>query len=227
MIKRLISSLSRQRIRYYGNPGGASRRLYLTFDDGPHVQHTPALLDLLGQHRVSATFFIVGREAYAEPDIVRRIVAEGHHLGNHSITHPRMDFLSDAARDLEIDGMETLLCEFDRRSGHYFRPPYGGVSVSLFSYGLRSGRRMAMWSRDSLDYKYPAEKIVEGFAASPPKAGDIILFHDDGAAAGAALARLLPLWKSQGFEFETLATTDVRGPIQADPHIEPGRRRFR
>lgn len=208
MIKRLISTLSRQRIRYYGDLSGASRRLFLTFDDGPHSQHTPALLDLLAQHRVKATFFIVGREAYAEPEIVRRIVAEGHLLGNHSITHPRMDFLSDAARDLEIDGMETLLNEFDQRSVHYFRPPYGGVSVSLFSYGLRSGRRVAMWSRDSLDYKFPADKIVEGFAAAPPKAGDILLFHDDGAAAGAALGQLLPAWKMQGFEFETLATAD-------------------
>lgn len=208
MIKRVISAMSRQRIRYYGDRRDAERRLYLTFDDGPHAQHTPALLDLLAQHRVKATFFIVGREAYAEPDIVRRIVAEGHHLGNHSITHPRMDFLSDAARDLEIDGMETLLSEFDGLNIHYFRPPYGGVSVSLFSYGLRSGRQVAMWSRDSLDYKFPAEKIVQGFAASPPKAGDILLFHDDGGAAEASLARLLPQWKAQGFEFDILAAAD-------------------
>jgi peptidoglycan-N-acetylglucosamine deacetylase len=204
MIKRLISTLSRQRIRYYGNRAGSSRLLFLTFDDGPHAEHTPAVLDLLAQHQVKATFFIVGREAYAHPDIVRRIVADGHRLGNHTITHPRMDFLSEGARDLEIDGMETLLCEFDQRHTHYFRPPYGGVSVSLFSYGLRSGRQIAMWSRDSLDYTLPGEQIVERFAAVPPKAGDILLFHDDGGAAWKALQVLLPAWLDHGFRFDTL-----------------------
>ena len=201
MIKRLISTLSAHRIRYYGPEQG--RRLYLTFDDGPHAQHTNPLLDLLEQHQVKATFFVVGREVYAHSDIVRRIVAQGHTLGNHTITHPRMDYLSDPARDLEIEGMDALLAEFDQQPVHSFRPPYGGVSISLFSHGLRSGRRLAMWSKDSLDYKYKADQIVKRFADAPPNAGDILLFHDDGGAAMHSLQTLLPQWLGEGFSFGT------------------------
>jgi peptidoglycan/xylan/chitin deacetylase (PgdA/CDA1 family) len=201
VIKRLISTLTGHRIRYFGPGDGA--RLYLTFDDGPHAVHTRALLDLLERHQVLATFFVVGREAYAHADIVERIVAQGHALGNHTITHPRMDFLSDPARDVEIDGMDEFLAEFDRRPTHYFRPPYGGVSVSLFAYGLRSRRRLAMWSKDSLDYKYKSEQVIERFAAHPPRAGDILLFHDDGGAALGSLETLLPKWLGEGFSFGT------------------------
>jgi peptidoglycan/xylan/chitin deacetylase (PgdA/CDA1 family) len=114
-----------------------------------------------------------------------------------------MDFLSDQARDIEIDGMDAFLAEFDKRTQHYFRPPYGGISVSLFAYGLRSGRRLAMWSQDSLDYKYTAEQVVERFTKLPPKAGDILLFHDDGGAAMQSLQNLLPRWLRQGFTFGT------------------------
>lgn len=199
MMKRLISTLTGQRIRYHGP--ARNKRLYLTFDDGPHPLHTRPLLDLLAHHQVKATFFVVGREALAEPDAVRRIVAEGHALGNHTITHPRMDLLSDAARNLEIDGMDAYLCEFDDRRVHVFRPPYGGVSLSLFAYGLHARRQVALWSRDSMDYKYPASQVVENFALRPPQAGDIILFHDDGDAARDSLETLLPKWLDQGFSF--------------------------
>jgi peptidoglycan-N-acetylglucosamine deacetylase len=202
-LKSLISVLTGHRIRYHGP--ARDKRLYLTFDDGPHAVHTRPLLDLLAQHKVKATFFVVGREAHAEPDAVRRIVAEGHALGNHTITHPRMDLLSDAARDLEIDGMDAYLCEFDRRPVHAFRPPYGGVSLSLFAYALQPGRNVALWSRDSMDFKHPAPQVVEDFARRPPQAGDIILFHDDGAAACEALSTLLPKWLGEGFKFGTFA----------------------
>jgi peptidoglycan-N-acetylglucosamine deacetylase len=203
MMKRLVSTLTGNRIRYFGPARG--KRLYLTFDDGPHAVHTRPLLDLLARYRVKATFFVVGREAHAEPDAVRRIVADGHALGNHTITHPRMDLLSRAARDLEIDGMDAYLREFDRRPVHVFRPPYGGVSLSLFAYAMRARRSVALWSRDSMDFKDPAPKVVDNFALCPPRAGDIILFHDDGGAAGDALRTLLPKWLDEGFSFGTFA----------------------
>jgi peptidoglycan-N-acetylglucosamine deacetylase len=203
MMKRFISALTRDRIRYYGLRSG--KRLYLTFDDGPHPQHSPPLLDLLAEHRVKVTFFVVGREAHAQPDIVRRIVADGHALGNHTITHPRMVLLTDDARAIEIDGMDAYLSEFDRKPNRFFRPPYGGVSISLFAYALRSRRQVAMWSRDSMDYLYSADQVVNGLAAVPPRPGDILLFHDDGATAMPSLRALLPRWLDEGFEFGTFS----------------------
>lgn len=201
MMKWLISALTANRICYYGPKAG--RRIYLTFDDGPNPTYTEPLLDLLEEHGVRATFFLIGQDAYAHQDIVKRIVDRGHILGNHSITHPRMDFLSDAARDIEIDGVDDLLSEFDGNRRHSFRPPFGGISVSLFAYSLRFGRQLAMWSLDSLDHKFNGSQVVAHLTARPPKAGDILLFHDDGVASIESLRVLLPQWIARGFTFGT------------------------
>jgi peptidoglycan-N-acetylglucosamine deacetylase len=202
-LKLALMHVSMKRILVRGRKGGP--RLYLTFDDGPSELHTPAILDLLETHGAKATFFIVGREAQSRPLLVRRLVESGHLLGNHTLIHPRMDFLSNRGRDLEIDGMERLLETYDGGRSHYFRPPYGGLSVSLLRYCLRAGHRVALWSRDSLDYSGDANRVLAGFARRAPVDGDILLFHDDGAAARIALAELLPRWSSDGFTFHTLS----------------------
>lgn len=203
LLKRGLMLVSGKRILVRGRPG--DKRLYLTFDDGPHELHTPAVLDLLAQYRVKATFFIVGRDAQTKPEVVQRLVAAGHELGNHTLIHPRMDFLSDRGRDLEIAGMEQLLIGFDGGASHYFRPPYGGLSLSLLRYCLGAGHKVALWSRDSMDYGKDAERVAAEFEQRPPRAGDILLFHDDGAAAAVALAKLLPRWLAEGFTFHTLS----------------------
>jgi peptidoglycan-N-acetylglucosamine deacetylase len=202
-VKLGLMKLSMNRILVRGRPG--ERRLYLTFDDGPSAVHTPPILELLDQHGVKATFFVVGRDAQVRPELVRRLVASGHELGNHTLIHPRMDFLSKRGRDLEINGMEQLLANFDGGVPHYFRPPYGGLSISLLTYCLAAGHRVALWSRDSLDYGGDAERVVAAFELKQPVAGDILLFHDDGVTARLALARLLPRWLAAGFSFHTLS----------------------
>ena len=87
----------------------ARRVLHLSFDDGPHPEHTPRLLDLLAAHDARATFFLIGREAERHPDVVRRILDAGHALGNHSWSHPHFDRLDPAAQREEIDRPGRLL----------------------------------------------------------------------------------------------------------------------
>jgi peptidoglycan-N-acetylglucosamine deacetylase len=203
MKKSLLGLLTFNRILF--KRPKARKVLYLTFDDGPNASHTARLLDLLAETGVKATFFVVGRDVVASPELVKRVVAEGHELGNHSLIHPRMDMLSNQARRLEVDGMDRLLATFDDRASHYFRPPYGRVSISLMSFCLRQGYDVAMWSRDSMDYRDEAPLVVKGLTEEPVKNGDIVLFHDDSARASTALGELIPLWKSQGFEFLTLS----------------------
>lgn len=183
-----------------------SRHVCLTFDDGPNPRSTPQLLAVLARHQVKATFFMIGRELRAFPEIAREVVRQGHELGNHTLTHPRMDRIADSARGLEIDAMDTMLAEFDGRARHLFRPPYGHMSVSLLAFCVRhGGDALAYWSRDSMDYTWGVERVIGGFNDRPPQAGDIVLFHDDGDTAGQALDRLLPQWKAQGLTFATLA----------------------
>ena len=102
--------------------------LYLSFDDGPHPEHTPRLLDLLARHGARASFFLVGQRVEQHPALVERIVAEGHALGNHSYSHPMFRRLGLRAQLDEVERTDRLLAAFDRRGPHRFRPPRGDVS---------------------------------------------------------------------------------------------------
>lgn len=188
---------------------GSRRRrvLYLTFDDGPHPEHTPVLLDLLAKHRVRATFYLIGQQVERHAELVRRIVSEGHGLGNHSWSHPHFDRLSLAEQRREIEHTERLLARFDGLARHDFRPPRGVMPVPMVLDCIRRGRRIAFWSYDSLDYsRRPAEALVEVARRHPPRAGDIVLMHDDGGLSLQMLETLLPLWQAEGFAFEPLAS---------------------
>lgn len=188
----------------YGMPD--RRTLYLTFDDGPHPERTPPVLDVLDRHGVKATFFNVGTELRTHAALAREVVARGHALANHSLTHPRMDRLSDEARRLEIERMDVLLSEFGPAAlPGLYRPPYGHASLGLVKLCMAMRRTIVMWSRDSFDFKLDAAGVVAGFEQQPPAGGQILLFHDDSAAAAPALAELIPRWLARGLRFDTLA----------------------
>jgi peptidoglycan-N-acetylglucosamine deacetylase len=173
--------------------------VYLSFDDGPHPEHTPALLDLLEAHGSHASFFLVGRQVERYPELVRRIVAGGHTLGNHSYSHSAFDKLSLREQLEEIDRTDRLLAQFDGHPRHGFRPPRGNVSLSLLLHFACSRRSMVYWSYNSLDYLSPAVgELVQRLRSAAPAAGDIVLLHDDDACAHAALSVVLPDWKLSG-----------------------------
>lgn len=183
----------------------ASRRLYLTFDDGPHAEHTPPLLDLLAQHGAKASFFLVGKQIEANPELARRIAREGHTLGNHSFTHPRFDKLSLRDQLDEIDRTDALLKGVDGHARHSFRPPRGVMPPRMLVNFFRRRRHAAYWSYDSLDYtRRPAAELVAIIRRYPVKPGDIMLMHDDSTLSLEMLALLIPEWKAMGFSLEAL-----------------------
>jgi peptidoglycan-N-acetylglucosamine deacetylase len=183
----------------------SDRALYLTFDDGPHPEHTPALLDLLAAHGAKATFFLIGREAERYPGVVERIVREGHALGNHSWSHPQFDQLDLAAQREEIERADRLLTRFDGMPRHDFRPPRGVMPRPMVLDCVRRGRRIAYWSYDSLDYsKRPVEVLIDSAQRHPLRAGEIMLMHDDSALSLQLLRTMLPEWAASGFVFQPL-----------------------
>lgn len=174
--------------------------LYLTFDDGPDPEHTPAVLDLLQRHGARATFFLVGELIDRHPDVVRRIVDEGHQLGNHSWSHPFMPDLPIAAQIEEIARTDACLAAYDGRARHPFRPPFGNFSHELLLHFARTGRTIAFWSYNSNDYRrLPAAILLEKVRTNPPRSGDVVLMHDDNHDTVALLAGLLPEWRTQGY----------------------------
>lgn len=187
-----------------GSRAGQTR--YLSFDDGPHPEHTPRLLDLLAEHDVHASFFVVGQRAESHPAIVERIVAEGHLLGNHSWSHTHFARIPLLEQVAELDRTDDLLRAFDQRPRHRVRPPQGSMPLPLLLYLARHRRSVAYWSYDSLDYReQPASELTARLLRRPPRPGDIVLMHDDNVRATEALAALLPQWRSCGHTFDALA----------------------
>ena len=183
----------------------APRTLYLSFDDGPDPAHTPRLLDLLAAHDVRATFFLIGNRVEQYPDLARRISREGHLLGNHSHTHPHFDKLSLAEQLAEVERADHALKAIDGNAIHPFRPPRGVVPTSMLLHFIRKGRRLTYWSYDSLDYsKQPVPELAAQMRRQPPRAGDIVLMHDDNGISIDLLHELIPEWKRSGFSFDAL-----------------------
>ncbi len=181
--------------------------MYLTFDDGPDPRYTPALLDLLASHRVQATFFLIGRQAELYPQLVERILGEGHRIGNHTYSHPRFKELSLGQKMAEIELTDRVLAGFDGIQHHAIRPPSGAFSWALTCHLARHRRKLAYWSYDSLDYqRLPSHDLVEKMRQKPPAAGDILLMHDDSDCCIQVLATLLPDWRASGFSFAALPT---------------------
>lgn len=184
---------------------GKERALYLSFDDGPHPEHTPRLLDLLKRHGARASFFLIGEKAEKHPDLVRRMVAEGHLIGNHSYSHPPFARIPPAEQASEIDRTDRILAEFDGRARHPFRPPSGAMPMSLVMQCVRKRRRIAYWSYDSMDYRRDTtETLLERLRAFPPTPGDIVLMHDDDDSIVRALEELIPEWRAAGFALPAL-----------------------
>ncbi|MGY1425056.1 polysaccharide deacetylase family protein [Lysobacter sp. A289] len=180
--------------------------LYLSFDDGPHPEHTLPVLDFLAGHGARATFFLVGNQVERHPSLVARIVAAGHTLGNHSYDHPRFERLSLAEQLAQIDRTDALLARFDGRPRHPFRPPRGVLSLPLLAHFVRDRRPIAYWSYDSLDYgRQPAPGLIDIARRHPPRGRDIILMHDDSTISLQMLATLVPEWSARGFTFEAMA----------------------
>ncbi|TWT17248.1 polysaccharide deacetylase family protein [Luteimonas marina] len=179
--------------------------MFLTFDDGPDPEHTPPILDLLKAHGATATFFLIGDRIDRHPEVVQRIVDEGHELGNHSWGHPFMSDLPIERQMEEIARADASLSTYDGRATHPFRPPYGVLPRNLLTRFARTGRTIAFWSYDSQDYeRLPAPVLIRQVQADPPRSGDVVLMHDDNAGTIELLAGLLPEWRAQGYSVRAM-----------------------
>jgi len=189
--KHALAALSPRRVQLRGS--GRAPRLALTFDDGPHPEHTPRILDALEHAGARASFFVQGDNAARHPALVRELHARGHLVANHAASHRRPRELGAEAYVREVADTQRLLDDIVGRAlPRRFRPPFGDTSLRTLARLSREGFRFVYWSRDSRDSWLRTPEALHGdFEARPPAPGDIVLFHDDYAHTAAALPGLL------------------------------------
>jgi cellulose synthase/poly-beta-1,6-N-acetylglucosamine synthase-like glycosyltransferase/peptidoglycan/xylan/chitin deacetylase (PgdA/CDA1 family) len=199
-------------IRKYGS---GAKIVALTFDDGPDPEWTPQILDILKAKHVTATFFVIGANAQANPDLIQRIVADGHELGNHTYTHPNLADTPRQVDAIELNATQRLVEALTGRSMRLFRPPYLGdnepgdpgdiipVQIAQSMGYLTVGERV-----DPIDWALPgADVIVQRTLAQiarAPENGNTILLHDAGGDRSqtvAALPQLIDQLRAKGYKF--------------------------
>jgi peptidoglycan/xylan/chitin deacetylase (PgdA/CDA1 family) len=168
-----------------------SNRVALTFDDGPVPGVTDLILDELKTRNLRATFFMIGERIAAAPDLARRVLAEGHEVGNHTYSHPNLTTLPDAEVDAQIEKTQEVMRNLLNHRPSFFRPPFGGLRQNQAGMLQKRGLRAVLWDVDSKDWSQPAtEKITENIL-NQVRAGSIILCHDLRAQTAASAGPIL------------------------------------
>jgi peptidoglycan/xylan/chitin deacetylase (PgdA/CDA1 family) len=180
--------------------------LAMTFDDGPHPQNTPRLLNMLKERNIKATFFVVGQLAKEYPDIIRRILADGHEIGNHTMTHPTITRLSEDKLQREIRGTHKALVDIAGYHTRLFRPPGGATNATLKQrFHDEFGYCTIMWSVDPQDWKRPGVGVVTSRLVNGAHNGGILLCHDLHAPTIDAMPNTLDTLLTKGYHFVTVS----------------------
>ncbi len=181
----------------------------LTFDDGPTPGYTDTVLALLRDRGVKATFFVTGRETEANLEEARRLVAEGHELGNHSYSHSRMVLMGPATIREEIDRTDQAIREAGHAGAIYFRPPYGKKLVTLPWHLAQTGRTTIMWDLEPdshAEIAGEASRIVDHVVANA-RPGSIILLHvmyESRSESMKAVPGIIDGLRARGYTFVTI-----------------------
>lgn len=186
------------------------KRVALTFDDAPDPRYTPAILDILAEYDVCATFFIVGNRAQKHPALVRRIQSEGHIIGNHSYDHAVLSKLPLSGYRKQIGTTDTILSRIVGYSPRYVRPPYGELLPQQVKWSKLAGYTIVNWDVDSVDWKNSPSSSVLYNVKKTLQPGSIILQHAGGGVgqdlSGTvnALPQIIQLLRGKGYELVTL-----------------------
>jgi len=184
--------------------------LALTFDDGPS-ESTPALLEILSEHGIRATFFMCGRNVRRLPKVAREVLSAGHEIGNHTDTHPRLDFKSPEFIYRELALAQESIHLNTGATPRFFRAPYGVRWFGLRRAQARLGLMGVMWTVIGHDWSWPSGRVVRRLTRGAANGG-ILCLHDGRTIQAApdiratldAVASAIPLLLDCGFQFQTL-----------------------
>ncbi|MGG3838703.1 polysaccharide deacetylase family protein [Paenibacillus thiaminolyticus] len=214
--------------------GKPAARIALTFDDGPDPRYTPQLLDLLQEHGVKATFFVLGSKVEKYPDLARRIYLEGHQIGIHNYTHLSNWLMTPGqVREQHVERTADIVERIVGERPVYYRPPWGIVNAGdLFS--LRKSYRIVLWSVMGWDWMRgtDAKRLTRRLMRNI-KPGSIVLLHDSGDTAGAdeaspqqmlkSLREVLAKLRLQGYQCVRVDELQGQHYTGCSPMVRPGR----
>jgi peptidoglycan/xylan/chitin deacetylase (PgdA/CDA1 family) len=179
----------------------------LTLDDGPDPRWTPKVLKILRDHKITATFFMIGSSAAQHPDLVRAVADEGHHISTHTWSHKNLRRLSPAGVRTEIEHGLDAVAKAGNLQPTLFRAPYGNWSPAAFAACAELGQRSISWTVDPRDWDQPGAGPITSRVLAQTGPGSIVLNHDGGGDRSqtvAALRTYLPRLLSHGYQFVTL-----------------------
>ncbi len=215
----------------YRNGNREFKMVALTFDDGPSAEFTPAILDILKEYQVPATFFMVGSHVEKHPEIAQRIVAEGHEIGNHTYSHRNLPTLSTGSLNREIMEATKIIASVTGVSPQYVRPPRGMYDGRFRRLANLLAQEIVLWSVSTRDWRYGVtpDNILKT-VNNRVRNGDIILFHDSGAlvkseggdrrATVLALPQVITLLHEKGFEIVPLSVLLYDAETELYPLID-------
>jgi peptidoglycan/xylan/chitin deacetylase (PgdA/CDA1 family) len=202
----------------------------LTFDDGPHPTLTPRLLDMLKERGVKATFYVIGQEVVRFPEIVQRMVAEGHEIGNHTHTHPSLPKIGSARVGEEISKSNAAIEQAVGVRPTTMRPPYGAINPAITKrLNEEFDLPVILWSVDPQDWKIRKASHVSNHMLQNAHPGAILLAHDIHASTIDAMPAVLDGLAAKGYRFATVSelialdgkatepTAPASAPLPTDP----------
>jgi len=183
--------------------------IYLTFDAGYEIDLTAGILDTLKKHEVPATFFLVGNVIRDEPELIKRMVAEGHIVGNHTMKHPDMSKISSLESfKKELEAVEDLYKQVvGEEMPKYYRPPKGTYSETNLKHAQELGYKTIFWSVAYADWnekKQPSKEEAFGKLLPRVHPGAVILLHNTSKTNAKIMDELITKYKEMGYRFESL-----------------------
>ena len=195
-------------VQVYRSVKTDTKRIAITFDDGPHPYQTETILQTLEKYGVKATFFMVGVNVINYPEAAKAVIAAGHEVGNHTFSHQHMAGLNEEQVQREMGRCEDVLVELCEYRPHLFRPPEGAVNSYIEDCAEKNDYAMILWSLDTRDWEHKDTQQIVERVLSRIHAGDIILMHDYIGRASKtpeALEILLPRLLAAGYEPVTVS----------------------
>ncbi|MEI6349695.1 MAG: polysaccharide deacetylase family protein [Verrucomicrobiota bacterium] len=194
----------------------------LTFDDGPGAATTPRLLDMLAKRNIKVTFFVLGECVQANPAILKREVAEGHEIGNHSWSHPDLSKMSEEGVRGQLQRTQDAVSQAGGVTPKVMRPPYGALHEKQRKWVHdQLGLKVILWEVDPNDWRRPGPSVIARRILEGTRNGSIILAHDIHAQTIDAMPQVLDGLLAKGFKFVTVSELLAMDRPKAKPTAKP------